>query len=148
MKRLFVLSLTMVSVSLTGCLGSSGSGPDEMSVIDGAPLSLPPNFELRPPQKGKTVDRAKQTEESRRLLLGTSEKKEEAKTTEGWLVQQAGGDKRDESIREKLESEDGQALVKEADKGFFSKLFSNDQKNGTRAAKKAKEEAEAAAEQK
>ena len=49
-----------VVLALSGCsgvkkqLGLSKSQPDEFRVVSRAPLSLPPNFALRPPQPGAT----------------------------------------------------------------------------------------------
>lgn len=59
-KRLFLLSVTCLGagILLSGCasfkrdLGISPTAPDEFAVESRAPLTIPPEFDLRPPQPG------------------------------------------------------------------------------------------------
>ena len=64
----------LISLGLTGCsgtketLGLTKHAPDEFAVIKRAPLTLPPNYTLRPPQPGaprpqeqETASQARQT---------------------------------------------------------------------------------------
>ena len=62
-RTLFLASVGLVALTLGGCsnamsqlsdefgLGRS-NGPDEFAVATRAPLSMPPDFSLRPPQPG------------------------------------------------------------------------------------------------
>ena len=59
-KRLFLLSVTCLGAGLllSGCsgfkrdLGIERTAPDEFAVESRAPLTIPPEFDLRPPQPG------------------------------------------------------------------------------------------------
>jgi hypothetical protein len=59
-KRVFLLSVTCVcsGILLSGCsgfkrdLGIERAAPDEFAVESRAPLTIPPDFDLRPPQPG------------------------------------------------------------------------------------------------
>ena len=59
-KRLLLLAVTCLAtgVLLSGCtdfkreLGLSPTAPDEFAVESRAPLTIPPDFDLRPPQPG------------------------------------------------------------------------------------------------
>jgi hypothetical protein len=68
------LAATTLVLSLGACenireqMGLSKSSPDEFQVVSRAPLTLPPNFALRPPepgaprpQEGTTTDQARRT---------------------------------------------------------------------------------------
>lgn len=76
MSRRLTVSLCMLAVAgitLTGCggsarkvLGLEKQAPDEFTVVSRAPLTVPPDFKLRPPepgatrpQEGTTADQAK-----------------------------------------------------------------------------------------
>ena len=69
---LALLSQAMLGLGLAGCqntkemLGLTKRSPDEFQVVSRAPLSMPPDFSLRPPtpgaprpQEGTTIDQAK-----------------------------------------------------------------------------------------
>ena len=52
-------------------LGLAKKAPDEFAVVRNAPLSLPPNFNLRPPKPGEVGDgRLEQRDQARALLVG------------------------------------------------------------------------------
>jgi hypothetical protein len=73
MPRLaFPLALALLGLGLAGCsstkemLGLTKRSPDEFQVVSRAPLSMPPDYSLRPPtpgaprpQEGTTVDQAR-----------------------------------------------------------------------------------------
>lgn len=74
MRRLALLSLLGAAVAVSGCdnvreqFGLTKSAPDEFKVVSRAPLTLPPNFALRPPdpgaarpQEGTPRDQARRT---------------------------------------------------------------------------------------
>lgn len=83
----------VLTLSLTACdstrraLGYDKAPPDEFQVVQRAPLSMPPDFNLRPPmpglirpQEGSTTDQAKSA------LLGAS------RTSSGPMVSRDSGD--------------------------------------------------------
>ena len=54
-----LLLLGTVAVTLSACGGNAPligqrTPPDETKVVDGPPLTLPPNFDLRPPRDGSS----------------------------------------------------------------------------------------------
>ncbi len=64
-------SLAAACGSLKDDLGLVKKAPDEFAVVRNAPLSLPPDFSLRPPEVGATgVGRADQRDQARSLLVG------------------------------------------------------------------------------
>ena len=74
-------------------LGIGKQSPDEYLVVERAPLSLPPNFDLRPPNPGETraqyEDPRRQAE---RILLGETENVDGARSEgEVALLKGAGG---------------------------------------------------------
>ena len=80
-----VLAVTLASLTLTGCdstsmadsLGMSVAAPDEFTVVTRPPLSLPPEFDLRPPAPGEAPRGATTTEQARSLLTGQEAKAKE-----------------------------------------------------------------------
>ena len=63
-KVFFCLALVLLSGSLSACsgvkkkLGLENSAPDEFLVTSRAPLSLPPEYDLRPVTDGRSVSPA------------------------------------------------------------------------------------------
>ena len=57
MRQAFLTMAAMGALLATaGCIGGGGpSGPDEFRVVTKAPLSIPPEYSLRPPPAGTTV---------------------------------------------------------------------------------------------
>ncbi|MGE5504930.1 MAG: DUF3035 domain-containing protein [Actinomycetota bacterium] len=68
----------LLTLALSGCsevkrsLGFEKMPPDEFQVVSRAPLSMPPDFALRPPAPGSTRPQENTTrEQARQALLGT-----------------------------------------------------------------------------
>jgi len=76
-----ILALLPVLVLLGGCgeemrksLGLGKNAPDEFQVVRRAPLSLPPDFQLRPPRPGATrPQEGSTTDQARSAVLGQSD---------------------------------------------------------------------------
>lgn len=124
------VSILMVSFVVTAC-GSNGliasrGAPDELRVIDAPPLTLPPNFDLRPPragEKGQLTVR-KHAEKAEAIVLQDGQKK--PLQNADWLVKQAGGDERDPDIRLKLDVE-SEVEEAEVNQGWFGRVFGEEQ---------------------
>jgi hypothetical protein len=79
-RRLRLLLLAPALLVLAGCgdeirksLGLGKNAPDEFQVVRRAPLSLPPDFSLRPPQPGAVrPQEGSTTEQARRAVLDQS----------------------------------------------------------------------------
>ncbi|BBK34635.1 beta-barrel assembly complex subunit BamF [Stella humosa] len=112
--------LAMVALAMGACgnlrqqMGLDKQTPDEFRIVARPPLSLPPDYALRPPQPGAArpqeatvVDRAKQTvfriEPS--AAAPTRELPAGASAGESVLLRQAGADRADPNIREVLTKE-------------------------------------------
>ena len=56
MRRAFVTMSAMGAIlAVASCTGNGPSGPDEFRVVTKPPLSVPPEYSLRPPPAGTTV---------------------------------------------------------------------------------------------
>lgn len=67
-----------LSLVLSGCgefrqaIGMDRSGPDEFAVESRAPLTIPPDFDLRPPQPGAPRPQEKTAAEKARSVIDTA----------------------------------------------------------------------------
>lgn len=116
-----LLVLTAVAVSLTACgslredLGLGRSPPDEFAVIDRPPLSMPPDFGLRPPVPGaprpQEVDPSVHANDA---LFGKGEKPIDTTSNlsdaEKALIEQTGADKANPDIRATINNESAEVV--------------------------------------
>jgi hypothetical protein len=117
-------------LALTGCndareaVGLVNTPPDEFAVIDHPPLSMPPDFNLRPPRPGAPSPNAvNPSTTAANALYGegkmetvpqqgvTGLKMETLSPSEQALISQTSSDKADPHIRSKLDKEAGQQVV-------------------------------------
>lgn len=124
--------MAVACLLLPGCadtkraLGYDKAPPDEFQVVSRAPLSLPPDFSLRPPTPG--ADRPQESnvrDQARRALAGTPNRFTPISTqgrTQGdvALLKHAGAEGTQPDIR-LLVNKETQALA-DADKSFTDKL--------------------------
>ncbi len=127
-KQLFIVTATLVA--LTGCgevreaVGLVNTPPDEFAVIDRPPLSMPPDFELRPPRPGaQPTNSVNPATNAAKALYGegkmetvpqqgvTSLKMDALSPAEKALIGQTASDRADPRIRSKLDKEAGQQVV-------------------------------------
>lgn len=135
---LVALCLTGVAVATSGCeqarsaLGMVKQSPDEFAVVPHAPLTMPPDYGLRPPTPGEDrPDGQNPRAQARRILLSNAgaggdaaaQAVAEGKFSKGEaaLLSKAGALDPDPRIRQEVDSESS-ALV-EANKGMFNKLL-------------------------
>jgi len=127
-KQLLILYATLVALS--GCgevretVGLVNTPPDEFAVIDHPPLSMPPDFELRPPRPGAPpVNSINPSTNAAKALYGDG-KMETVKQqgvgslqmqalspSEQAIIGQTGSANADPRIRSKLDKEAGQQVV-------------------------------------
>ncbi|RFB05651.1 DUF3035 domain-containing protein [Parvularcula marina] len=110
------LSLAVLAGSallITGCgslgnaLGTGKNPPDEFAIVTKAPLTVPPDYALRPPQPGETrPERLSTADRTRQLLIGDESS---APPTNGELalLQSVGALDVDDNIRATLAAENG-----------------------------------------
>ena len=117
--------------SLKSTLGLAPTAPDEFSVVARAPLSLPPDYTLRPPKAGalRPQDTAP-TEQARNTVFRTGAGKDVsvAQVPQGnrslgevALLKQVGAGSADPNIRRILSQENSRLL--EADRSFVDRLI-------------------------
>jgi hypothetical protein len=126
-----------ISALLSGCdkakqvMGQTKEGPDEFAVFQRAPLSLPPDYRLKPPKPGAERPQAVNPRDRAVKALGikkdtsnqpTKTKNNLSSLSPGELsvLQLTGATKADPSIRMKIEKETG--ILVTASKTFTDKI--------------------------
>ncbi|MBX3495080.1 MAG: DUF3035 domain-containing protein [Parvibaculum sp.] len=128
--------LAVLAVALTGCgggslsdtLGYGKSAPDEFTIVTKAPLVIPPDFSLRPPQPGAPRPQELEMQPSvgaQRALIGDVEVSETAEqgvtAGERVLLANTGADAADPRIRQVVNTET-RSLI-EQDKTFVDDVI-------------------------
>ena len=125
MKLIPVLAasgLMIGAAGLAGChsaaqaFGIAKVTPDEFRVVTKAPLTLPPDYSLRPPAPGEPRPQELQPESAARQALEGQREGEVRSDGEKLLVAKAGADRADPLIRYVVDDEFGNVAHK--DKGF------------------------------
>ena len=125
--------------TLRDTLGLGKEAPDEFTVVTSAPLILPPDYSLRPPDPGaRRPDDLRPAQEARTALTGGEQKAEQdprpwmrnsgsgagagsASVGEAALLKQAGAADIDPSIRGQIERESN--VLAGNDKGLAERLL-------------------------
>ncbi|HEX2113081.1 MAG TPA: DUF3035 domain-containing protein [Alphaproteobacteria bacterium] len=123
----------LASLALSGCgdarkaLGFEKAPPDEFRIVSRAPLSLPPDYALRPPQPGAARPQEQTSpQQARQALLGAGgapvrpAAPEGASPGEAALLAKVGTPRTDPRIRELVDRES--TALAEADRTFFDRL--------------------------
>ena len=122
MKRMrSYLVLGIASLSLAACgdtrddLGLGRSSPDEFAVVDRAPLSVPPDFTLRPPQPGTArPQEADMSQRASRVMYGDNGATVASKgvsNVEQSILVSSNADKANPDIRQVIDREAAQKVV-------------------------------------
>jgi len=109
-------------------LGFGRQAPDEYQVVERAPLSVPPDFHLRPPRPGAARPQETDIRElAERILMGRGKPKPARERSPGELalLDRAGAAKAEPNIRQTISRENGGPAV-ESD-GFVDNLMFWDQ---------------------
>ncbi len=132
MKKFLVPVTSLLVMSLSGCsgmrdkLGLDPVAPDEFTVYDRAPLSVPPKYALRPPVDGaKGAGQATASDEAQKIVDGGKMTPPQAtETTAGAedLLAKAGAEKVDADIRTQVD-EDLSLEKKPADKKLLDGML-------------------------
>jgi hypothetical protein len=126
-RTLTLLAVVAAAASASGCasignaLGGGKVSPDEFRVVSQAPLTLPPDYSLRPPRPGEARPQELQpTEEARQALFG-QDVGATASAGERQLVGDAHADATDPNIRDTVDFE-AQGIVRR-NEGFVNRLL-------------------------
>jgi hypothetical protein len=122
MSRTQPLALFSILLALAACgnvrddLGLGRASPDEFAVVDRAPLSMPPDYTLRPPKPG--APRPQEVDLTQRANdivfggdAGATEKSHDESGSEMALLNNAGVAKADPNIRTIVDREAAQKVV-------------------------------------
>ena len=129
--------LTVLGMGLAGCqstakaLGMTKVVPDEFRVVTKAPLTVPPDYALRPPTPGQPRPQELQPESAARTALLGQRAAEQRSQGEKLLAAKAGADKADPLIRYVVDDDFGDLAHKEpsfADRVLFWKKNKTDEK--------------------
>jgi hypothetical protein len=121
------VALMGAAVSLTACghareaLGLQKVTPDEFRVVAKAPLTLPPDYDLRPPAPGEPRPQELQPESAARLALLGARRNEARDEGEKMFASKAGADKADPLARYVVDDEFGAIAYK--DKSFADRVM-------------------------
>lgn len=111
MKRYSTLGLVaMTALGLAAC--STPGGPDEFRVVRKAPLTVPPEYNLRPPTLGQARPQELSPEAQARVAVFGVDVGQTASEGEKALVKAAGGDAVDRNVRNLVDFDDSQTLHK------------------------------------
>ena len=110
------------ATALAGCQSASRAfgiakvTPDEFRVVTKAPLTLPPDYSLRPPEPGEPRPQELQPESAARQALEGAREADVRSDGEKLFAQKAGADRADPLVRYVVDDEFGNLAHK--DKGF------------------------------
>ncbi|HET9229946.1 MAG TPA: DUF3035 domain-containing protein [Vitreimonas sp.] len=127
-KSMTVLAVLAAATAATGCasvnraVGSARTAPDEFRVVTQAPLTLPPDYSLRPPRPGETRPEELQPSQDARAALFGQEIAPGASQGERTLVANAGAEAVDPNIRDTIDYE-SQGIVRR-NQGFVDRVLS------------------------
>ena len=126
-KTTLVLGAVLAGgAALAGCSssGSGGRAPDEFRVVRKAPLTIPPDYNLRPPAPGEArPQELKPADQARAALFGT-DFGTQASDAEKLLVRKAGGEAVSPDIRAQVDYDSANLLHKKKD--FADKVLTED----------------------
>lgn len=119
-------------LAMSGCgdarkaMGFDKSTPDEFKIVNRAPLSLPPDYALRPPQPGASRPQEQTVpEQARQVLLGASGGQRPAappgaSAGEAALLAKVGTTRSDPRIREMVDRDS--VNLADADRTFLDRI--------------------------
>jgi hypothetical protein len=91
--------------TLARAVGATKTSPDEFRVVSQAPLTLPPDYNLRPPRPGEPRPQELQPNEEARVALFGESVGQAASPGERSLVTHAGAGAADPNIRDTIDFE-------------------------------------------
>lgn len=126
-NRMAAAAVIVAGLGLSGCgsaskaLGLNKVTPDEFRTVARAPLVVPPDYSLRPPNPGEPRPQELQPESAARVALLGEREGEARSDGEKLLVAKAGADKADPLVRYVVDDEFGDIAHK--DKSFADKVL-------------------------
>ena len=113
MRRVFLTMSAMGAIlAATGCIGGTASGPDEFRVVTKPPLSVPPEYSLRPPPAGTSVPAEADPSRAPTAAAFGSSIGQDASAAERALVAAAGANAVSPAIRSIVDYEEAGTIRK------------------------------------
>lgn len=122
-----VLAVSIAAVALSGCTGLSNAvgankvTPDEFRTVTIAPLTVPPEYNLRPPRPGEPRPEEIYPDQQARAALLGAQANWEGSDAEALLVARAGGGSADPFIRSIIDGETASVVRKS--RGFADQVL-------------------------
>jgi hypothetical protein len=126
-KPIAFAALLAAAAAASGCgtisraVGATKVSPDEFRVVTQAPLTLPPDYNLRPPRPGEPRPQELSPSEEARVALFGEEVGQAASAGERSLVANSGASAADPNIRDTIDFE-AQGVVRR-NEGFVDRLL-------------------------
>jgi len=112
-KTALILSTSLALTLVTGCASLSGSNsPDEFRVVKKAPLVVPPDYSLRPPQAGQSQPFEIDEERAGAASAFGTDIGQNASAAERALVAAAGANAVSPVIRQRVDWEESKTIRK------------------------------------
>lgn len=130
-QRSLAIGILTAAIALSGCAGFRGSNaePDEFRVVTIAPLTVPPEYNLRPPRPGEPRPEEIYPDQAARAALFGARGDFEGSDGEALLIARAGGGEADPFIRAIIDGES--AAIVRKDRAFANQiLFWGDSREG------------------
>jgi len=144
-KPMALLAVLAAASAASGCsslsqaVGGRGTAPDEFRVVTQAPLTLPPDYNLRPPRPGEPRPQELQPGQEARAALFGQDVGQAASSGERSLVTTAGADAANPDIRDTIDFE-SQGVGRRSE-GFVNRILAFGGDGATAAPLNAEEEA-------
>lgn len=103
--RLITLAILATTIAVAGCAGGPSAEPDEFRVVTIAPLTVPPEYNLRPPRPGEPRPEEIYPDQAARAALFGAQGDFQGSDGEALLVARAGGGEADPFIRAIIDGE-------------------------------------------
>lgn len=126
-KPIALVAMLAAAAATSGCgtlsraIGATKVAPDEFRVVTQAPLTLPPDYNLRPPRPGEPRPQELQPSQEARVALFGEEVGRAASPGERSLVSTAGATTADPDIRDTIDFE-AQGVVRR-NEGFVDSVL-------------------------
>jgi hypothetical protein len=127
-KSIALLAVMAAAAATSGCgtlsraIGAAKTSPDEFRVVTSAPLTLPPDYSLRPPRPGEARPQELEPNAEARAALFGDNIAAAASQGERSLVANAGASTVDPTIRDTIDYE-SQGIVRR-DEDFVNRVLS------------------------
>lgn len=119
-KVMTLVAVIAAAAAASGCqtlarsVGTTKAAPDEFRVVTSAPLTLPPDFSLRPPRPGDPRPQEMAPDQEAHAALFGTDVAQNASPGERSLVSAAGADAIDPAVRDQVDFE-SQNIVHRSD---------------------------------